>query len=99
MELCGKSGRKKRVQKNVSMLEYVQYSHSCPQLLQKDPRDRLGSSVRDGEEVKEQEFFRPIDWDQIAKRAVPPPFRPVVVSVCRGNGREGRREDIIIAPY
>lgn len=47
-------------------------------LLQKDPRDRLGSSARDGEEVKEQEFFRTIDWDLIAKRAVAPPFKPRV---------------------
>ncbi|KAG0693156.1 Serine/threonine-protein kinase Sgk3 [Chionoecetes opilio] len=47
-------------------------------LLQKDPRDRLGSSVRDGEEVKEQEFFRTVDWNLMAKRAVPSPFVPVV---------------------
>lgn len=47
-------------------------------LLQKDPRDRLGAGVRDGEEVKEQEFFRSVDWDLVARRAVPPPFVPVV---------------------
>lgn len=47
-------------------------------LLQKEPNDRLGSGARDGEEVKEQEFFRSVDWDQVARRAVPPPFVPVV---------------------
>ncbi|MPC25833.1 Serine/threonine-protein kinase Sgk1 [Portunus trituberculatus] len=47
-------------------------------LLQKEPNDRLGSGARDGEEVKEQEFFRTVDWDQVARRAVPPPFVPVV---------------------
>lgn len=69
---------------------------SRPQLLQKDPRDRLGSSARDGEEVKEQEFFRAIDWDLIAKRAISPPFKPKVVSVwVGGRERKGRvREKI-----
>lgn len=68
---------------------------SRPQLLQKDPRDRLGSSARDGEEVKEQEFFRAIDWDLIAKRAISPPFKPKVVSVWvgeEGEEREGREK-------
>lgn len=50
------------------------------QLLQKDPRDRLGAGLLDGEDVKKDEFFKDIDWDKVEKRAITPPFVPSVVS-------------------
>ncbi|KAG7158593.1 Serine/threonine-protein kinase Sgk1-A-like [Homarus americanus] len=50
-------------------------------LLQKDPRDRLGASIRDGDDVKNQDFFKAINWDLVARRGIAPPFIPTV------NGR------------
>ncbi|KAK7072910.1 Serine/threonine-protein kinase Sgk1 [Halocaridina rubra] len=47
-------------------------------LLQKDPRERLGSGVKDGVEVKRSDFFKTIDWDLAAKRGITPPFVPIV---------------------
>ncbi|XP_068213701.1 serine/threonine-protein kinase Sgk2-like [Palaemon carinicauda] len=47
-------------------------------LLQKDPRDRLGSGIRDGEDVKSHEFFKVIDWNLVNKRGISPPFTPTV---------------------
>jgi len=35
-------------------------------LLNRNPAKRLGSSLRDAEEIKEHDFFREIDWDDIA---------------------------------
>ncbi|KAK3895161.1 hypothetical protein Pcinc_001127 [Petrolisthes cinctipes] len=47
-------------------------------LLQKEPLERLGSGVKDGDEVKEHEFFKTIDWELVARRGITPPFRPIV---------------------
>ncbi|XP_037777547.1 serine/threonine-protein kinase Sgk1-like isoform X2 [Penaeus monodon] len=49
-------------------------------LLQKDPRDRLGAGLLDGEDVKKDDFFKDIDWDKVEKRAITPPFVPSVSS-------------------
>nr|XP_027233637.1 serine/threonine-protein kinase Sgk1-like [Penaeus vannamei] len=49
-------------------------------LLQKDPHDRLGAGLLDGEDVKKDEFFKDIDWDKVEKRALTPPFVPSVSS-------------------
>lgn len=47
-------------------------------LLQKDPRNRLGSSIRDGEDIKSHDFFKTIDWDLVSRRGISPPFVPTV---------------------
>lgn len=47
-------------------------------LLQKEPRHRLGSGIRDGEDVKSHEFFKAIDWNLVNKRGITPPFTPTV---------------------
>uniref|UniRef100_A0A674KAR4 Uncharacterized protein n=1 Tax=Terrapene triunguis TaxID=2587831 RepID=A0A674KAR4_9SAUR len=45
-------------------------------LLQKCPERRLGAGERDAEEIKNQPFFKEIDWDALFARALKPPFVP-----------------------
>ncbi|XP_070578198.1 ribosomal protein S6 kinase alpha-5-like [Ptychodera flava] len=45
-------------------------------LLQKDPKKRLGSGPSGADEIKKHPFFKSIDWDDLAARKVPPPFKP-----------------------
>jgi len=47
--------------------------------LQKQPLERLGSY--DGlNEVKQHQFFKPIDWNLLEQRQIPPPYKPPVQS-------------------
>lgn len=48
-------------------------------LLNRNPKHRLGAQ-RDAAELKEHPFFKSIDWDLLAQRAIPPPFKPYVDS-------------------
>ncbi|KAI5480751.1 AGC/Akt protein kinase [Pseudohyphozyma bogoriensis] len=48
-------------------------------LLNRNPKHRLGAT-RDAAELKEHAFFSSIDWDALAARQVPPPFKPFVDS-------------------
>ncbi|KJE94064.1 akt protein [Capsaspora owczarzaki ATCC 30864] len=50
------------------------------QLLQKDPKNRLGNGTRDGREIMEHPFFANINFDDMYNRRVPPPFLPKVAS-------------------
>uniref|UniRef100_A0A0G2K366 non-specific serine/threonine protein kinase n=1 Tax=Rattus norvegicus TaxID=10116 RepID=A0A0G2K366_RAT len=47
-------------------------------LLMKDPKKRLGCGPRDAEEIKEHLFFEKINWDDLAAKKVPAPFKPVI---------------------
>ena len=42
-------------------------------LLQRDPKKRLGGSIRDAEEIKEHKFFENIDWKKIYEKQYEPP--------------------------
>ena len=48
----------------------------CRALLVKNPKARLGSGPHEELEVKQQPFFRRIDWMKIETRAVQPPWIP-----------------------
>ncbi|KAA1466307.1 kinase-like protein [Dentipellis sp. KUC8613] len=48
-------------------------------LLNRNPKHRLGAQ-RDAEELKDHPFFKCIDWQALALKQVPPPFKPVVES-------------------
>ncbi|SCV71875.1 BQ2448_4569 [Microbotryum intermedium] len=48
-------------------------------LLNRNPKHRLGAQ-RDTEELKEHPFFKLIDWEALAARQIPPPFKPYVDS-------------------
>lgn len=50
------------------------------QLLQKDPRKRLGGSERDGRDVTEHPFFSSIDFKLLYDRKIPAPFVPKISS-------------------
>ncbi|KAI0239240.1 Serine/threonine-protein kinase N2 [Lamellibrachia satsuma] len=47
-------------------------------LMRKNPEKRLGSSERDAEDVKRQAFFKNVNWGELLKRHVKPPFVPTV---------------------
>ena len=46
-------------------------------LMNKNPDRRLGS-VSDVDEVMEQPFFAPIDWSDLQRKRITPPFKPEV---------------------
>uniref|UniRef100_A0A8C0C2X0 Ribosomal protein S6 kinase n=1 Tax=Balaenoptera musculus TaxID=9771 RepID=A0A8C0C2X0_BALMU len=47
-------------------------------LLMKEPKKRLGCGPRDADEIKEHLFFQKINWDDLAAKKVPAPFKPVI---------------------
>ena len=46
------------------------------QLLAWDPLTRLGCLTDGADDVQRLRFFRSIDWAQLQKRAIPPPYTP-----------------------
>jgi serine/threonine protein kinase len=58
---------------------------SQKKLLERNVDKRLGSGPRDGEEIKEHAFYKPIDWDKLIKKEIPAPFIPRLVSVHGGS--------------
>ncbi|KAM4563389.1 protein kinase C zeta type isoform 2-T2 [Odontesthes bonariensis] len=47
--------------------------------LNKDPKERLGCQVQTGfTDIKSHTFFRSIDWDQLEKKEMTPPFKPQI---------------------
>ena len=50
------------------------------QLLQKNPQIRLGSGERDVLDIKEEDFFASIDWEELETGKSPTPYNPNVVS-------------------
>merc|ERR1712168_453044 len=49
-------------------------------LLVKDPQSRLGGGPEDAEAVKSHAFFASINWTDLEKKRITPPFKPQVVS-------------------
>lgn len=48
-------------------------------LLHRDPNQRLGNQGTD--EIRNHEFFKSIDWNQLMRKQVQPPFKPSVQNV------------------
>lgn len=48
----------------------------CKKLLEKDPNKRLGGGARDALDIKEHPWFECINWQAIADKKVPPPYKP-----------------------
>ncbi|XP_046873986.1 ribosomal protein S6 kinase alpha-5 isoform X3 [Hypomesus transpacificus] len=47
-------------------------------LLVKDPKNRLGSGPCGAENVKKHPFYQKINWEDLAAKRVPAPFKPVI---------------------
>lgn len=56
------------------------YNAFAPQLLDRDPKKRLGSSQADAAEIKAHPFFRDINWEKLLRKELTPPFKPSVQS-------------------
>ncbi|XP_013772600.1 serine/threonine-protein kinase Sgk2-like [Limulus polyphemus] len=62
-----------RLRTNIS----VEARNILEALLQKNKEKRLGSK-NDSEDVKNHEFFKTVNWNQLEARQVPPPYNPNV---------------------
>jgi len=48
-------------------------------LLKKKPQDRLGAPPDDAKAIKKHPFFKHINWDDVMKKRIEPPYKPCVV--------------------
>ena len=68
------------VEQRIEMKPYfsVEAKSMLQALLERDPTKRLGYGEEDATEIKRHPFFAKIDWDQLHKKQIEPPFKPVV---------------------
>lgn len=45
-------------------------------LLKTDPEDRLGHGKEGSENVRKHKWFKGVDWEQVNRRQIPPPWVP-----------------------
>jgi serine/threonine protein kinase len=64
-----------------SVRNYIMFTPLHPQLLDRDPKKRLGGGPNDAEDIKRHPYFADVDWDKLFKKQVKPPFKPKVVSI------------------
>jgi len=48
------------------------------QLLERNPKKRLGGGPGDADEVKKHSFFKDLDFDKLQRRELSPPFKPTI---------------------
>jgi serine/threonine protein kinase len=68
------------VEKPIPMKEWFspEANQILTQLLERNPNKRLGSSARDGEDLKAHAFFRNINWTDLREKRIQPPYKPYV---------------------
>jgi len=42
-------------------------------LLERDPKKRLGGSIKDAQEIKEHPYFKDVDWNKVYNKQIKPP--------------------------
>ena len=68
-------------------------------LLNRDPKQRLGSGPGDSEEIKAHQFFKNINWDDVFQRKLKPPkpyVKPIIekkIALDIFNDSESNEED------
>jgi hypothetical protein len=69
-------------------------------LLTREPERRLGSGERDALEVMEHPYFKPVNFDDIYHKRVPPPFIPTLQSATDTSNfdQEFTREVPVLTP-
>lgn len=55
-----------------------EFQNFIKRLLHHNPNRRLGGTEEDAEEIKRHPFFAGIDWNQIRRKQLTPPFKPEV---------------------
>ncbi len=45
-------------------------------MLERDPLKRLGSGVKDWEEIRAHEFFKDMDFEKLHRKEIKPPYKP-----------------------
>lgn len=48
------------------------------QLLERDPKRRLGTGPADVEPIKSHPFFAPVDWKRLEKKEIDAPWKPEI---------------------
>lgn len=69
--------------------EYARLSRSnvrLPQLLQRDPNQRLGVPESGRGDIRDHAFFEGINWAQVEKMQLKPSFKPFIVSARESSG-------------
>ena len=52
------------------------------ELLERDPKKRLGSSKDDAKEIMNHAFFDNIDWKKLKNKEIEPRYKPSVKNYC-----------------
>lgn len=69
-------------------------------LLDRNPASRIGCGPNGKADIKAHAFFAGLDWDKMAKRQIPPPFKPTIKDPKKAEcfDSEFTDEDAIITP-
>jgi len=64
---------KKRVELNIPKFVSKEAAELIKKLLEKNPKERLGNGGRDALEIKDNVYFKDVDWNKVYKKQINPP--------------------------